>query len=489
MFYIKCLMQLKKLFVILFCNVLPYFIFGQENLIFTNDQYSGINSAIVSPMQPFLNTNPWDVNLFAEDIFFNTDYAYISKQSFLALATGSEIKSLDIKNNINGENTPSVLDFYNKELGNYHLSSDILGPSFSLKTKIKDKEFNLGLFTRLRTQSSAINVDNYLKFSNQKIEEPEFYLLQPLEINVMNWGEVGLNVATEIFTNSDYQWVLGANFKYEIGFDALNVKSKSPVGLNRIIEEINGVEEKTIFASNYTIEANYATNYNFETDRYEFKQKGKGFGFDFGIAFIDRFKEEENYNLKLSVNILDVGRINFTGEKHLFQGQTLKIINNPNLDNVKFDSPSQYLQLLSEEVYGNKNTSLQGTDFQMGLPTSLHFNFSKNIGGNRYFNADFIQRTPIFENSLKRSNVLQASYSVQKPVVGLGASMSLYEYRSLQFGGYLRLGPIILGSANFLPFVLKQNKLHSGDFYIAIKIYPFWDNEMKRHRRADCNCK
>ena len=107
-------MQLKKLFAIIFCNFLPFFIFGQENLIFTNDQYSGINSAIVSPTQPFFNPNPWDVNLFAEDIFFNTDYAYISKQSFLGLAKGSGIKSLDIENNINGENTPSVLDFYNK---------------------------------------------------------------------------------------------------------------------------------------------------------------------------------------------------------------------------------------------------------------------------------------------------------------------------------------------------------------------------------------
>lgn len=481
-------MLLKKLFPILLCSVLPYTFFGQENLIFTNDQYSGINSAPVSPTQPFLNPNPWDVNFVAEDIFFDTDYAYISQQSYLGLLTGAKIKSRNIKQNITGENTPSVLDFYNKDLGNYNFSSDVLGPSFSIKTRIKEQPISFGLFSRLRTQSSAVDVDNYLKFGNQDILEPESYSLQPLEINLMNWGEIGFNVSTQIFNNSDYQWILGANLKYEMGFDAVNVKSLSVVELNRTNEDIDGVDTKTITASNYNIEANYATSYNFETDRYEVKQRGKGFGLDFGIAMVDRDEYADDYNLKWSVNVLDLGKINYVGETHVLQGSPIDVVNNPNLDNTKFDSPQQYLQLLSEEVYGNPNASFRGTDFQVGLPTSLHFNFSKNVGIHQYINADWIQRMPVFENSLKRTNVFQTSFSVQKPAVGYGASMSLLEYKSVQLGGYVRLGPIILGSTNALPFIFKQKKLHSGDFYIAIKLYPFWDNEMKRHRRAKCNC-
>ena len=202
----------------------------------------------------------------AEDIFFNTDYAYISKQSYFGLLKGDKIQSRSIKKNRTGENTPSVLDFYNDDLGNFHFSSDILGPSFSLKTKIKDQPFSFGLFSRLRTQSSAIDVDNYLKFGNQDLIEPEFYELQPLQLNLMNWGEIGFNVATEIFPYSYYQWILGANLKYEIGFDALNVKSISPMELTRTTETINGIEENTISAANYQIEADFATNYNFETN-------------------------------------------------------------------------------------------------------------------------------------------------------------------------------------------------------------------------------
>lgn len=479
---------MRKLFLIIVCFFVPKFIFSQENLLFMNDLYGGINTAVVSPTQPYLNPNTLDVNLFSEDIFFNTDYAYISQQSYLGLITGGKIQSRNIKKNITGENTPSVLDYYNTELGNYHFSSDIFGPSFNFKTTIKEQTFSIGLLTRLRTQSSAIDFDNYLRFWNQDILEPESYLLQPLEINVMNWGELGLNFSTRIFNNSDYRWIIGANFKYEIGFDAVNVKSLSEMELNRVNEDIDGVDTKTITASNYNIKANFATSYNFNTDKYEPKQRGKGFGLDFGISMVDQMEDSDDYNFKWSANILDLGRIKFNGQTHLFNGNPVKVVNNPTLDEAEFESPEQYFQLLSQEAYGNPNSSLTGSDFEVGLPTSLHFNFSKNVGENRYINVNIIQRTPVFENSLKRTNVFQASYSVQKRVIGYGASMSLYEYKSLQMGGYFRIGPLILGSTNVLPFVFKQSKLHSGDFYIAIKIYPFWDSDFKKHRRANCYC-
>lgn len=461
--------------------------FGQENLGFSNDRFSGISAVIISPTQPFLNPNPWDINLIATDIFFQNDYSYISNQSFLGLRT-AKIESVNYTTNITGENTANILDFHNRDFGNFHFSSDILGPSFSLKTRIKDKVLSLGAFTRLRSQSSAVGVDNYLKFSNQNLIEPENYKLEPLELNFMNWGEFGINVATEIFPYSEYQWIVGANFKYEMGFDAFHVKSISPIQLNRTSEMTEGVEKKTIYASNFNVEAGYATNYNFELDKYEFKQKGKGLGLDVGITIIDKIEDSEDYNFKVGFHILDIGRVKFRGENHVFKGNSLKVVNNPTFENTKLDSPQEFFGLLSKEVYGEDNASFRGTDFNLSLPTNLHFNMSKNVGAHQYVNADWIQRLPVFENSLRRSNIFNISYSVQKPVLGYGASMSLYEYKSLQFGGYLRLGPFIIGSENVFPLFFKQKKLHAGDLYIALKIYPFWDNEMKRHRRKDCYC-
>ena len=474
-----------KSFVLFCCFQLGYFCQAQESILFSNDQYSGINSVVISPTQTFLNPNPWDINLISENIFLQTDYGYISQQSYLGLRN-SKIQSASIKKNRTGENTPNVFDFYNKEVGNYHLSNDILGPSFQLKVKIKDKDFAIGMFSRLRTQSSVINVDNYLRFGNQSIVEPELYTLKPLNINFMNWAELGLNVATEIFPDSDYQWIIGGNLKYEIGLDALNMESKTPFQLSRSYKNVGGLAQKSIVASNYDIETSFATNYNFDTNKYEYKQRGKGLGLDFGLSVVDKNEGTKDYNFKASFNLLDFGLVHFVGENHVLNGAPLDLENNPTFKNTKFKSPQQFLQLLSKEIYGDENTSLKGTDFKMGLPTSIHFNVSKNIREHHYINADWIQRIPVFENSLKRSNILNVSYTVQKPVFGYGGSVSLYEYRQLQFGGYVRIGPLILGSENIFPLLFKQKKLHSGDLYIAIKLYPFWDNDLKRHRRANC---
>lgn len=473
--------------VSIFAVSLSVSLFGQENLAFSNDRFSGISSAFSSPTQPFLNPNPWDLNIISANISVNNDYAYISERSFLSLVN-SEVFARDEKNNITGENTPGILDFFNKNVSSAYVSEEVMGPSFSFRSNIKGKTFQFGLFTRQRMQASAIDVDNYLKFQNQSLPDPENFNFKPFQTNAMNWGEIGFNVATEIFPYASQQWILGGNIKYEIGFDAAGINSLNTVKLSASNADFDGEQTETVVMSDFNIVANYATNYNFETENYDLQKRGQGLGLDLGISMVDKDSKSDDYNLKLSLSLLDFGSVKFNGESHLFKGDNFVIVNNPNLNDVEFDNPEQYLKLLSSEVYGDENASLQRTSFTVGLPTNLHFNISKNVRENHYVNLDFIQRTPVFDNSLRRSNIVNVSYTIQKPFIGYGGSVSLYEYQKLQLGAYLRIGPLVLGSSNFLPLVFKQKKLNGGDFFIALKLYPFWDNEFKRHRRADCNC-
>lgn len=460
---------------------------AQENILFGNDIYSGISQVGLSPTQPHLNPNPWDIHLVSSDVFVQNDYLYISNQSFLGLRN-SEIRTVNHKLNRTGINTAGVLDYFNEDLASLQVSAGIYGPSFSLSGKMKEFSFRAGMFSRLRFRASAMDLDNYMRFGNQNISEPENYTLQPVNLFMMNWGEMGLNFATDIFLNSDLRWVVGANLKYLAGFDAVTIESRQPLNLIRTEEMVDGEMQKTITMSNYDIHANYATSYDFDGKKYQPGQNGNGLGFDFGIAVVEPMDDELGYNFKLGINLLDVGQISFQGATHRFNGKDIKVVNNPELENIRFDSPEKILNLISKQAYGDETKSFTGTDFKIGLPTALHINFSKNLGNDRYFNVNYFQRTPVFDNSLRNPNILSTSISVQKPYFAYGASVSLYEYQRLQFGGYLRLGPLILGSENFLPLFIPQKRLQSGDFYIALKLYPFWDNELKRHRRAKCNC-
>lgn len=463
---------------------------AQNNLTFLNDNYSGINSAVLSPTQAFFNQNPWDVNLVSADVFLQNDYAYISKQSLLGLA-GTPIESANPKKNITGENQANVFDFYNKDKASLTLASEILGPSFSMKAKINDKKYIFGLFSRMRTQTSVQGFDNYLRFGNEMVPQPEDYNMKPFATSMMNWNEIGINASTTIFPYADKQWILGVNLKYEMGLDATNIINHQNIELTSSEPAADeNPDRRNIYASNYDISASYITNYNFETDRYEYKQNGSGLGLDLGITVLDQDTREDEYNSKWTFNVLDLGLVNFkNGINHNFvNGSTVWLQNNPNLEDQKFDSPEQYLRLLSKEAYGDENRSFAGYGFKIGLPTSINLNYSQRIKEHHFINFNWIQRVPVFENSLKRNNIINANYSIQKEAFGYGISTTLSEYKNLQFGGYVRLGPLILGSENAFPILFKQKKLHAANIYLAIKLYPFWDNAFKRHRREQCDC-
>jgi hypothetical protein len=478
----------KYLSIILLC---PFIGFGQNILSFSNDQYSGINGAVFSPTTSYFNPNKWDVNIISEDILFRNDYAYISDQNVLGLTKG-ETKSANIKSGVRGETHSNILDFTTKNFVSYYLENDIMGPSASLKKKINDQTFRLGIFTRLRTQGSIRKLDNYFRFSNQNEIEPSKYTFDPTKTNAMNWAELGFNVATNLYTTSSSELIIGTNVKYLLGLDGAYIKSKNAIKLEAVptIKSTIDNPDANIYASNYDIEAGYSTNYDFDRDKYVVRNRGNGFGVDLGISYVKRKENDELYDFKLSANLLDVGLVRFRGDNHHFYNpsQRVQLRNNPNLDNVEFESVDQYLRLLSKEVYGNETQSKTGSNFSIGLPTSLHLNLSKKIIDNHYVNFNWIQRVPVFENSLKRSNVLQTSYSFQKDGFAISPSLSIYDYENVTFGGYIRIGPFIFGSDNAIPIVFKQKKLTAANFYFGLKFYPFWDSEAKRRSREECLC-
>lgn len=480
-------MVLKKLLFLCCLNV-SFAFFAQNNLTFSNDRFSGINGVVLSPTQSYLNPNPWDINLVSADLFFQNDYAFISKQSLLGLFS-TNIKIANHRENVTGENQSNVMDFYNKNLANLSLNSDILGPSFSMTAKLGDKKYVLGLFSRIRTQTSLLGLDNYLRFNNQGVSQPITYEMSPSHTSAMNWAEVGLNLATEIFPDSDKQWIIGTNLKYEIGLDAANIKSLSNITLTAKDSVDPENPNKDIYASGYDLAASYSTGYNADKNQYQPRPNGSGVGLDLGIVMLDKDKNDDEYNYKVAFNVTDLGFVNFkSGRNHYFKGNTVWLQNNPELENRKYDGPEEFLRMLSEQAYGNADASFKGTGFRIGLPTAININYSQKIKANHFVNFNWIQRMPVFENSIKRSNIINANYSIQKNALAYGFSASFVDYKNLQFGGYLRLGPVILGSENIFPVLFKQNKLHAASVYLAVKLYPFWDNDMKRHRRKKCDC-
>lgn len=473
--------QKMRLLFILSVILLPDFLPAQEPVSFLNDRFSGISAAPFSPTHPFINENTFDINIISEEIFAQNRHIYISRQSILGII-GADIETANPKKGISGEKSPNILDYFNKEKETFHFSSDVMGPAFSVSPKIGKNKYIFGIFTRLRTQGSGIGLDNYLRFDNSGVDPPQIYELQPFKTNVMNWGELAFHISKNLDLDDTNRLIFGANMKYEIGMDAVVINNKKQSVLRRIPQEDESYHTEI---SDYDIDAFYATAYDFDKEKYTAKKQGSGFGLDFGIAFLHKNPDSEKYDFKVNLNILDFGYINFQGAQHHLNGANFDF---DDFDSDDIENPTDFFHTISQEIYGNPNQSLTGNSLKIGLPTSIHFNAGKRIKENGFLNFDWVQRISFFENSLKRSNISTLSYSVQKQVFGAGISASVYEYEDLRFGGYIRIGPLVLGSENAFPLLFKHKHLHGADFYIAVKLSPFWDNELKRRQRSKCGC-
>lgn len=195
----------------IFCITMLVFCFAglsaQNNLSSLNDIYSGINSAVISPTQPFLNPNPWDANLLSADAFLNNDYAYISGESILGLRNATIVTANPDKN-ISGQNQSDVLVFIIKTKLTCGWFRCFGARSLSISARIKERKYVFGIYSRLRTQTSVLHLDNYFRYNNQGISEPTAYAFEPVSGTVMNWGEIGFNFAKSIFPQSEKQWIV-----------------------------------------------------------------------------------------------------------------------------------------------------------------------------------------------------------------------------------------------------------------------------------------
>jgi len=64
--------------------------------------------------------------------------------------------------------------------------------------------------------------------------------------------------------------------------------------------------------------------------------------------------------------------------------------------------------------------------------------------------------------------------------------VEFYEYQHVNVGAALRVGPLTIGSDNFLSWVAK-GKLEGSDAYVGLRIFPF--DEAKSNSKQKANVK
>ncbi len=456
--------------------------FAQVNIGVKNDIFISTNAITSNPSVFLQNPNPWEVNVFSADVFFQNNYSFIAQQSLLGL-TNKDVK-LYSNSSSNQDNLPkNTVGYEDNRKFNEYVQTDVLGPAFAMKFKIKDQEFAAGFYTRLRTLGSGLGIDNQYKFVNFVNQTSFSRYYSPFELSYATIQENAVFVSKPLIQNRTTELLAGLTVKQANVWDAFIVRNNNTFQLDYDRSTNN------LTLANYNFDVFASTSYDFANKKYTPKSNGKSYGADIGFTYVDYGdyeKENGEYLQKIGFSITDIGFVKINGEYHNFMSNPFVINKKHRFSNT--DNVFNLLREISTIVYDNPDSSLEDTSLSVALPTVLHLSYSGNLTNNRYLTLGLTQRIPLSKNAFKTANVLYANYAKNKSNFTYAAQVSVFEYNKLQVGGYLRWGPFFMGSDNVLPIFFSQKKLDSFDFYLGLKIYPFWSDAMSRRNNKACNC-
>jgi hypothetical protein len=212
---------------------------------------------------------------------------------------------------------------------------------------------------------------------------------------------------------------------------------------------------------------------------------------NFNIGFEYLFKNnydgqdinEENYDWKIGVSIMDIGKNRYTPSANAF------IASDPNtgadvsnlksqIDNVKDLSD---LKTLTKDYFLSVD-SIKSI-FKIANPTRMVINVDRNFGNHFYVNGElninFYSTSPLNGLHTREINLVTVTPRWEKRNLGFYMPIQYNSQGQLWMGGAVKLGPLLFGvhSLDFTRWFKTRTQDFNGGFYLMLNIHPFKQKE------------
>lgn len=342
------------------------------------------------------------------------------------------------------------------------VSSDVYGPSFSVKAK----SWQFGLFTlasgnvRVNRISEALAHAVYNEFDSAAgayslfDESPG---IGPFNASGNARLALGLNVSKAIELDWKRQLLLGASIKKIWGMQGFHF-------------ETDGLEYRQVDSDSIVVSPT-----NLELVNYGDKM-GRGMGVDLGLTYVfhkkdfkrhgEYAKHHTRYFAKLGLSVLDIGSVKYDNASF----RSVSLVNETGVSlNTTYTGSSDYLNVLDSFMneFGSYTAS-QG-DYKVGLPTRMVLSGDFQVRKNLFLGT-------ILSQSFRNRNSHHARYQSFMMVAprleyryfefSLPAIVE-YDYRAFRMGASFRFGPLYLGTNSLMSF-LNTKSVKDADLFIGI---------------------
>ena len=308
------------------------------------------------------------------------------------------------------------------------------------------------------------------------------------------YHEFAFSYARTLTANQTHFWKAGATAKYLVGLGGGYIQND---GTSYRVYDNDSIQVQSSNLSYGFVNPKLYSQSGFTAGSlYGAQQPGRGFGLDVGVTYewrpeyekyqyrMDGKDQTDNsrnkYRLRVGLALTDLGSISYNNEQYVRQAKlaTNRTVQLGQLDTVKVKSADDLAPVL-EKLIGLESQSRR---FSSALPTTVRLS------------ADYRLVKHLFAGVLWTQNLLPAATVGQRSINSLALTPRIEfshievatpvllanNYRKVQVGAMLRLGPLVVGSDNIgglfgvttttgadvymsVGFALHRHKLHDKD--------------------------
>ena len=441
---------------------------AQSNYAGTNAVYQNPSAIADSRYKVYVNLAGFDANFYNTYLQFNVD-----KRPWQA---GFSVSRANLTEQGNGG--PHFAN----------VSGEVRLPSLMLTL---GKRSTLAFTNRVRAFAQVSNLsDNLAKLSLDGLYKADSLGLanrllndNSANVNVSGYHEFALTYARTFTANTEHFLKGGLTVKYLVGLGAAYGRNE---GTQYQVYNGDSIQLQSRNLSYATTDYQlYGSNGFKYSSLYGSNKLGSGLGADLGITYEWRPDYEQyqyhmdnadwtdntrnKYRLRLGLALTDLGAIRYNNQQYVQQGN---LANNGTVQIGQLDTLRvrhyQDVQTITNRLTGFTSTSHEFTTYlPAALRLSADYRLAKGLYGGVLLTQNLLGKSTIGSRSIS-SLALVPRYELKYAELAIPLVLA-NNYRQVQVGAMLRVGPLIIGSDN-LGGILGLKNTTGADVYAALSV-------------------
>ncbi len=429
--------------------------FAQNLLGIATSKYAGTNRIYINPALAADSPDRFYVNIATGNLHVNNNYVrYQAPFSLLSYLTGSvpqQYKNADGSVRFTTEYTEENLDGRTKD---GTIQGEVRGPSFL--TRVGERGA-FAVTTRFRAVGQLTDASQgLLSALRAGLDDGALYGI-PSSNNQFSAGtntfsELGLTYATTIWETDGRKLLLGVTGKAMLGYNAQFLVNR---GLDfGIVADANNPNRALLEVKRLDATLSYTTflrNRSLGLSTLASPSApGFGVGADIGFTYVSQY-DEDSPALQVGLAVTDIGGLRYKGQQYTYADVRDQPVVFSSRD---FDGKKGSLQTI--QVVQDKFTtgrSPDKTSFRAGLPTSINLSLDYQLPSGAGINVTVLQNARTGQaTATHQPSLVAITPRYHKQWLSLALPIA-YLNRGVAVGASVQLGPVWLGTDNFLGLI------------------------------------